>query len=123
MQETQETQIQSLGREDLLEKAMATRSSILAWRIPWTEKLVGFSPWGCEELNSTERDDETDKGKSMSVGPKRFTACAVGTVWTPRAPRCRKEEHLLRSHPVLGAGRGVASQLHGISSMITPFHR
>ena len=35
----QKTQVQSLGPEDLLEKGMATHSSILAWRIPWTEKL------------------------------------------------------------------------------------
>ena len=34
----QETQIQSLGEEDALEKGMATQSSILAWRIPWTEE-------------------------------------------------------------------------------------
>ena len=34
----QETWVQSLGREDPLEKGMATHSSILAWRIPWTEK-------------------------------------------------------------------------------------
>ena len=34
----QETRVQSLGREDLLEKEMATHSSILAWRIPWTEE-------------------------------------------------------------------------------------
>ena len=34
----QETRVQSLGREDLLEKGMATNSSILAWRIPWTEE-------------------------------------------------------------------------------------
>ena len=32
-----ETQVRSLGQEDLLEKGMATHSSILAWRIPWTE--------------------------------------------------------------------------------------
>ena len=37
MQETQETQVQSLGQEDPLEKEMATHSSILAWKIPWTE--------------------------------------------------------------------------------------
>ena len=42
-----ETQVQSLGREDLLEKGMATHSSILAWRIPWREESgrlqsVGF---------------------------------------------------------------------------------
>ena len=35
----------SLGQEDPLEKGMATHSSILAWRIPWTEELVGYSPW------------------------------------------------------------------------------
>ena len=34
----QKTQVQSLGREDLLEKEMATHSSILAWKIPWTEE-------------------------------------------------------------------------------------
>ena len=37
-----ETQIQSLGWEDLLEKEMATRSSILAWEIPRTEELAGL---------------------------------------------------------------------------------
>ena len=34
----EETQVQSLGREDPLEKEMATHSSILAWRTPWTEE-------------------------------------------------------------------------------------
>ena len=34
----QETRVQSLGGEDLLEKEMATHSSILAWKIPWTEE-------------------------------------------------------------------------------------
>ena len=34
----QKTQVRSLGREDPLEKGMATHSSVLAWRIPWTEK-------------------------------------------------------------------------------------
>ena len=34
----QETRVQSLGQEDSLEKGMATHSSILAWRIPWTER-------------------------------------------------------------------------------------
>ena len=40
-QEMQETQVQSLGWEDLLEKEMATHSSILAWRIPRTEETGG----------------------------------------------------------------------------------
>ena len=38
MQETQETQVRTLSQEDPLEKEMATPSSILAWRIPWTEE-------------------------------------------------------------------------------------
>ena len=39
---TQETQVQSLGWEDPLEKEMATHSSMLAWRIPWTEEPAGY---------------------------------------------------------------------------------
>ena len=42
MQERQETQVQSLGREDPLEEGTATHSSILAWRIPWTEEPGGL---------------------------------------------------------------------------------
>ena len=38
----QETGVRSLGREDPLEKGMATHSSILAWRIPWTEEPGGL---------------------------------------------------------------------------------
>ena len=52
----QETQVQCLRREDLLEKEMATHSSILAWRIPWTEEpTVGYHPWGRKESDTTER--------------------------------------------------------------------
>ena len=40
--ELQETQVQSLGQEDPLEKGMAIHSSILAWRIPWTEEPSGL---------------------------------------------------------------------------------
>ena len=34
---------------------MATHSSDLAWKIPWTEDIVGYSPWGCKESDTTER--------------------------------------------------------------------
>ena len=50
-----ETHVQSLGWEDLLEKEMATHSSILAWKIPWRKSLVGYSPWGRKESERTER--------------------------------------------------------------------
>ena len=50
----QETWVQSLGREDPLEKGMATHSSILAWRIPWTEEPGGLQSTGHKELDTTE---------------------------------------------------------------------
>ena len=46
----QETQIQSLGQEDPLEKGMATHSSILAWKIPWTEKSGGLQSIGSQRV-------------------------------------------------------------------------
>ena len=52
----QETQVLSLGWEDPLEKEMATHSTILAWRIPWTEEPVGLhSPWGHKASDMIER--------------------------------------------------------------------
>ena len=51
----QETQVQSLGWEDPLEKGMATHSSILAWRIPWTEEPSGLQSKGSKELDMTEQ--------------------------------------------------------------------
>ena len=47
-------QIQSLGWEDPLEEGMATHSSILAWRFPWTEGPGGYSPCGQKDLGMTE---------------------------------------------------------------------
>ena len=49
----QETQVQSLGQEDPLEKEMATHSSILAWEIPWTEEPGGLLSMGSQELDTT----------------------------------------------------------------------
>ena len=54
MQETDETLVRSLGREDPLEEGMATHSGILAWEIPWIEEPGGYSPWGHREANMTE---------------------------------------------------------------------
>ena len=45
----QETRVQSLGQEDPLEKGMAIRSSILAWRIPWTEEPGKLEPMGSQK--------------------------------------------------------------------------
>ena len=51
----QETWVRSLGREDPLEKGMATHSSTLAWRIPWIADLVGYRPWDPKESDTTVR--------------------------------------------------------------------
>ena len=51
----QEIQVWLLGWEDSLEKGMATHSSILAWRIPWTEKSGGLQSVGSQESNTTKR--------------------------------------------------------------------
>ena len=48
MQETQETPVPSLGQEDPLEQEMATHSSILTWRTPWTEELGGLQSMGSQ---------------------------------------------------------------------------
>ena len=42
------TRVRSLGQEDPLEKEMASLSSTLAWKIPWTEELGGLNPWDCK---------------------------------------------------------------------------
>ena len=48
MQGTQETQVRSLVQEDPLEKEIATHSSILAWKIPWTEESSGLQSIGSQ---------------------------------------------------------------------------
>ena len=50
-----ETWVPSLGQEDPLEKEMATHSTVLAWRIPWTEELGGLQSTGRKESDTTEQ--------------------------------------------------------------------
>ena len=57
MREIKETWVQSLGQEDPLEEGIATHSSTLAWRIPWT----GYSLLGGKELNMTEGEKAQGK--------------------------------------------------------------
>ena len=60
----QETRVQSLGREDPLEKEMATHSSTLAWKTPWTEERGGLQSTGSQRVDTTERlhyDDDVKR--------------------------------------------------------------
>ena len=60
MQEEQEMHVWSLSHEDPPEKEMATGSSILAWRIQWTEEPAGYNPWGHIESDTTEHTHTQD---------------------------------------------------------------
>ena len=60
MQEIQEAQAQSLSQEDPLEKAMAIHSSILVWRIPWTEEPGGLQSMGLQRVGLNWVTDHTD---------------------------------------------------------------
>ena len=55
-----EAQVQSLGQEDPLEKELVTHSSILAWRIPWTEEPGGATVYGVAESDMIEGLTQTD---------------------------------------------------------------
>ena len=65
MQETQEIQVQSLGWEDPLETEMATHSSILAWKIPWTQGPTGLQSMGSQRVgHEKQRHYFANKGPS-----------------------------------------------------------
>ena len=67
MQETEETQVQSLGWEDPLEKGMATHSRILAWRISWTEEPGGLQSIASRSQTQLKRlSTHTSEGKDLS---------------------------------------------------------
>ena len=55
----QETLLRFLGQEDSLEKGQATHSSILAWRIPWTEALGGLKSMGSQRARQTQLSTHT----------------------------------------------------------------
>ena len=63
----QETWVQSLGWEDPLEEGMATHSSTLAWRIPWTEELASYSPQGFTESDMTEATKQQQRQYHLKV--------------------------------------------------------
>ena len=54
MQETKKTWVRSLSWENPLEEAVATHSSILAWRIPWTQEAGGLQSMGSQRVDMTE---------------------------------------------------------------------
>ena len=77
----QETWVQSQGQEDPLEKEMATHSSILAWKILWTEKPGGLQSMGLEELDPAE---QLNHHHSISTNQENTSA----VIYTRKFPEC-----------------------------------
>ena len=63
----QETQVQSLGREDPLEKEIATHSSMLAWEIPWTEESDGLQSMGLQRVRYDLVTKQQQVGYTLSM--------------------------------------------------------
>ena len=63
--------VQSLVWVDPLKEEMGTHSSILSWRIPWTEDpgLVGYCPWGCKESDTTDPTCDCKRDKYLDDLP------------------------------------------------------
>ena len=62
-----ETQVRALGQEDPLEKGMATHSSILAWRIPWTEEAGGLQSVGLQSWTQLSGKHNTRHNKHKDI--------------------------------------------------------
>ena len=62
-----ETRVRSLGQEDPVEKKMATHSSILAWRIPWTEEPGGLQSTGSQRVGHAEATEQQQHNKTTSL--------------------------------------------------------
>ena len=90
-----ETQVQSPGREDPLEQKMATHSSILGWRIPWTEEPGGYSPWGPRVGHDWA---------SIKVKEVFFFFKKKQQPWDAQSMKCKMDLHLLYS--ICGWGGG-----------------
>ena len=86
MQEMQELQVQSLGQEDPLEEGMATHSSVLAWRIPWTEEPGRLQSTGSQRV----RHDWIDLAQALVI--RRLSwIIPVGPIRDPQEERTQTQ--------------------------------
>ena len=98
-----ETQVRSLGQEDALEKGMAAHSSILVWRIPWTEEPGRLQSMGSQRV-TTERltHTHTQEGKRTGVMPVLLGP----SILVMLGPRCPFAVVL----GAMGGGQGASSR-------------
>ena len=95
--EMQESRVQPLGQEDPLEEGMATHSSNLAWRIPWTRSLVGYSPWSRKELDATEQLSMHIAYAALAIQEQGWVV-AMETFWPPPKPVALCRNYLSNAH-------------------------
>ena len=105
----QETQIWSLGWEDPLEKDMATHSSILAWRIPWTEEPGRLQSMGLQRVGHNWACTHADTDLPLGMGWGRGMRRAHQALWNPT--NLPTHAHKVESLMQYGQTRG-----HGFSS-------
>ena len=82
----QERQVQSLGWEDPLEKEMAIHSSILAWKIPWTEELGGLQSMGSQKVRSILYSAAPHTEEKTEIRPMTLRSCNQIVAETEREP-------------------------------------
>ena len=86
-----ETLVQSLGQEDPLEKGMATHSSILAWKIPWTEEPGGLQSMGLQRVGH-DRVTNTDTQGELSDWTAKNTEAYCLTFGEAESLKSRNQE-------------------------------
>ena len=91
--EVQETQVWSLGQEDPLEKGMATHSSVLAWRIPWTEEPGGLQSTGSQSPTQLSNDNTFNTDIQANIPTKmtllvKNNSTSPGGRWWRLRPGC-----------------------------------
>ena len=95
----QETQVQSLSREDPLEEEMATHSNILAWRIPWTEEPGGLQSMGSQRVRHNLMTEHSPaRGHAASYGASGMRSLFDQKLYLssedPPQARTSQESHL-----------------------------
>ena len=104
MQETQEMHVWFLGREDTLEAGMAAHSSILAWKIPWTEEPGGLQSMGLQRVrhSCSNWEEQSKIKKNYSPATPKVYILYFGKIWEYRPVRQVKKKETMdsgTSHP------------------------
>ena len=123
MQEMEEVWVRALGREDPLEEGVATHSSILAWRIPWTQKAGGLQCMASQRVEHHQAHRGCAwGGQVQSLGPKEVERPAHGYLESEWQSQDYTSTSVLHSGAVFAASSLPARQQAGHSAFIPALH-